>query len=234
MKEIKRISLTDSAVENIKEELKNGNYSSGDKLPTEAMLCDRLGVSRTTVREAIRVLQTQGYVEIRPGKGAFVASTDPSANKSWYDVEGAAFRDYMEVRMAIETLAVRLAVERATDESISSLEDIHRNFVIAVREKSFSDMVTLDEQFHTRIVNLSDNQLLKNINRELITAFHIYRSESFMYSDVYKNAVIPHEKILACFQERNSAKAVKEMRKHLDITLTDMNSMHNGHDPEKE
>ena len=76
-------------------------------------LCDQMGVSRTCVREAIRVLQAVGYVEIRPGKGAFVADYQKSTDNSslWYDVEGVKiFMIFMEVRMAIETLSVRLAV----------------------------------------------------------------------------------------------------------------------------
>ena len=114
IKAITRVSITDSVVDRIREMIESGAYEVGEKLPTEAKLCEMLSVSRTSVREATRVLQTLGYVTLVPGKGAFVADLKPSdgEEENWFDVENVQFYDFMEVRMAIETLAVRLSVER--------------------------------------------------------------------------------------------------------------------------
>ena len=66
MKEIQKISITDMVAENIKELISTGKYAPGEKLPTEASFCQMLGVSRTSVREALRILQALGYVTIKP------------------------------------------------------------------------------------------------------------------------------------------------------------------------
>ena len=168
MKAIQRMSITDSVVADIKEMIMSGEYKIGEKLPTEMKLCDQMGVSRTCVREAIRVLQAIGYVEIRPGKGAFVANYQKSTDNSslWYDVEGVKFYDFMEVRMAIETLSVRLAVERATDKQIRELREIHTSFVEATEKRDMLKMIMLDELFHTKIITFTNNQLLININKQ--------------------------------------------------------------------
>lgn len=230
MKAIQRMSITDSVVADIKEMIMSGEYKIGEKLPTEMKLCDQMGVSRTCVREAIRVLQAIGYVEIRPGKGAFVANYQKSTDNSslWYDVEGVKFYDFMEVRMAIETLSVRLAVERATDKQIRELREIHTFFVEATEKRDMLKMIMLDELFHTKIITFTNNQLLININKQLLERFRIYRGDSFTNKMVYKNAVEPHERILLCFEMRNPSSAVEEMRKHLNITTQDMELIHNN------
>ena len=230
MKAIQRMSITDSVVADIKEMIMSGEYKIGEKLPTERKLCDQMGVSRTCVREAIRVLQAIGYVEIRPGKGAFVANYQKSTDNSslWYDVEGVKFYDFMEVRMAIETLSVRLAVERATDKQIRELREIHTSFVEATEKRDMLKMIMLDELFHTKIITFTNNQLLININKQLLERFRIYRGDSFTNKMVYKNAVEPHERILLCFEMRNPSSAVEEMRKHLNITTQDMELIHNN------
>lgn len=227
MREIQRISITDAVVDSIKEMIESEEYKVGEKLPAEARLCEMLGVSRTSVREAIRVLQALGYVENRPGKGAFVAANHKEEATPWYDVENPQFTDFMDIRMAMETFAIRVAVKRATDKDIKKLEEIHQSFVEANSKKDMVRMIMLDELFHTTIVGITKNQLLVNINRQLLEAFRVYRSESFTDRDVYNNAIEPHAALLDCFRQHDYKRAVDEMRNHLNITTRDMEKIHN-------
>lgn len=227
---ISRVSITDSVVDRIREMIESGAYEVGEKLPTEASLCKMLSVSRTSVREATRVLQTLGYVSLVPGKGAFVADIKPTngGEDTLFDVENAQFYDFMEARMAIETLAVRLSVERATPKQIKALEKIHEAFLEANRSQDGLQLIMLDEQFHTKIIEYTNNPLLVNINKQLLDCFRVYRSSSFMNNEVYQNAMDPHSRILLCFQTHNVAQAVEEMRRHLEITTRDMDVIHSG------
>ena len=227
MKEIRRISITDEVVENVKEMIESGEYKYGEKLPTEQALCDMLKVSRTSVREAIRVLQALGYVEIRPGKGAFVANFElRPENGNWYDVSDAKYFDFMEVRMALEELSVRLAVERATDKQIQELEKIQNSFVEACEKKDKIRLIMLDELFHTKIISYTKNQLLININKQLVAAFRPYRTGAFMNETMYKNAIEPHGRILFCFQIRNATLAIREMQAHLEMSYHDIETIY--------
>ncbi len=230
MKEIQRMSITDAVVENIKELIESGTYEVGAKLPTEAKFCEELKVSRTSVREAFRVLQALGYVENRLGKGAFVADFHKTRTERgpWYDVKDVQFYDFMEVRMAIETLSVRLAVDRAQEQEIQELREIHASFVEANEKRDMVKMIMLDELFHTKIITYTKNPLLININKQLLERFRVYRGDSFTDKTVYKNAVEPHKRILFCFETKNASLAVEEMRKHLEITENDMRLIHSA------
>ncbi|HHV11494.1 MAG TPA: FadR family transcriptional regulator [Clostridiales bacterium] len=226
MKEIKRISVTDSVVESIKSSILSGEYAPGDKLPTENSMCQEMGVSRTCVREAVRVLQAIGYVDILPGKGAFVSSKIGEGDQLWYEIPDAQFYDFMEVRMAIETLSTRLAIKRADRKQIQKLAEINNSFIEAVNEKNQIQLIMYDELFHTEIVKITGNKLLIAINKQIVTSGKKYRGESFMDNSVYKNAVIPHTKILEAFQSNDPEKGQAEMYNHLQITVNDMKQIY--------
>lgn len=231
MKEIQKISITDMVAENIKELISTGKYAPGEKLPTEASFCQMLGVSRTSVREALRILQALGYVTIKPGKGTFAAAQEPlqGSESNWYDTEDAEFSDFMEVRFAIEPLAVRLSVKRATPKEVAELAEIHQSFLDANKKHDMGKLIMLDELFHTKIMSYTKNPLLININKQLLNCFRAYRGESFTNDHVYINAVLPHERILQCFYIKDSETAVLEMQKHLEITDSDMKQIHKKH-----
>lgn len=226
MKAIKRVSITDSVVERIKDMICSGQCVVGEKLPTESKLCEDLQVSRTSVREAIRVLQALGYIEIRPGKGAFVADYTDTGRRSWSDSEEAKFSDFMEVRMAIETLSIKLSVERATGEQIAELQEIQEKFEVAHQNCDAVGMTILDERFHTKIVEFTGNQLLININLELLESFRPYRNVSFSDDEQYKdNAVNAHREITECFIAKDPEQAERAMVRHLTVTAEDFNTI---------
>ena len=223
MREIQRVSVTDSVVNSLKDMISAGEFLPGEKLATESMLCESFGVSRTCIREAMRVLQALGLVEIRPGKGAFVAEKPlQKPSESWYDEESAKFYDFLEVRMAIEPLSTRLAIERASDEQIARLDEIHASFLEAVQNKTLTKLIMLDELFHTEIVNITGNKLLININRQLVDANKKYRSKSLLDETVYQNGVVPHTRIVESFHAKDPQGGADEMYRHLCITKEDM------------
>lgn len=221
MKEIQRISITEAVAESIKDLICSGKYKIGEKLPTETNLCDELKVSRTSVREAFRLLQAQGYVEIKPGRGAFVADFQTNQQLNWFEVDDAKYKDYMEVRIAIEILAVKLSVERATDEQIQQLKDVHESFLTASNVHDAARMVILDERFHSLIIEYTQNPLLKKINNDLLDVFRPYRRANFSDPYEYKHADLAHEKILSCFINHAPEMAEICMREHLSITAED-------------
>lgn len=223
MKEIQRISITEAVAENIRDLICAGKFNIGEKLPTEARVCEELKVSRTSVREAFRLLQAQGYVEIRPGRGAFVADYKAHQQENWFDADDARYNDYMEVRVAVETLAVRLAVERATEQQIQQLADVQESFLAVSAVHDVARMVILDERFHSLIIDYTQNPLLKKINNDLLDVFRAYRLTNFSDPVEYNHAGIAHDKILSCFKTRSPELAEVCMREHLRITAADFN-----------
>ena len=222
MKEIQRISITDAVVGEIKEMIASGQYAPGEKLPTENVMCQNMKVSRTCVREAIRVLQAQGYVDIFPGKGSFVSETPITMQEKWFDVSGLTVEDFIEVRMAIETISTRIAINKTKERQVENLKQIHESFLEANNNRNLTDLIKCDEMFHTEIVNMTGNKLLINLNKQLLIANRKYRCKSFMNDDIYKRAIEPHTRILQCFINRDAVQGQIEMQKHLEITKTDM------------
>jgi DNA-binding FadR family transcriptional regulator len=173
-----RKSLVDAVVEQLREQLTDGEWSVGDRIPTEHVLADQLGVGRNTVREAVRVLVHAGLLESRQGNGTFVRSTaDPSAVLR--GMQHAGVLDVLELRVALETEAARLAAVRRDEDDLRALRaaldrlneqgdraadadlDFHRGIVEATHNAAFTEVYRFfSAQVHESLVtSLGDHQL---------------------------------------------------------------------------
>ena len=225
MKPIQRIPVTDQVVASLRELIVSGKLKVGDKLPTEMEICVQLQVGRSTVREALRVLKALGFVDIVPGKGAFVAKTseeDPNRVVKWFEENEMEITDFLEVRSPIEVFAVRLAVERITEKEIEELETIRDRFEEAVARHDVIKLITYDEAFHKAIVASTRNRLLISIYEIITKAFTDYRAHSFSVKANAENAVEPHRRIFAAIRERDADRAAKEIAKHIDMSIQDI------------
>jgi DNA-binding FadR family transcriptional regulator len=157
-----RTSLTETAVESIRADILSRRWNVGGRLPNEAALSTMLSVSRGTVREAVRVLVSQGYLETRQGSGTYVRSTiDPAWNLSM--ARRASLRDQFEARCALDVEAARLAAIRHTPAVIAGL----RNLLVQRGEYEGSEdrdsFVRRDLAFHQAVVAASDNKAMMEI-----------------------------------------------------------------------
>ena len=227
---IEKISITDEVVKRIRDLVDSGEYSVGEKLPTEMELRDQLGVGRSTIREAFRVLQALGIIELRSGRGAFVKGKNDTTYetiKKWFVEKEAELSELMEVRMAIEPIAVKLAIQRGSPAQIDQLRAIHDAFRKAVEKEDAIDLATLDESFHTAIVDASNNGLLIKIGRLMADAFVEYRARSFAVKANMTHALTPHEKILGAILKKNEKDAIQAIQLHLEVSLEDMSKVVN-------
>ncbi len=221
MKEIQRTSVTDAVVDSIREMIESGQWAVGEKLPPEAVLCEELKVSRTCVREAVRTLRALRYVELRPGKGAFVEDfRKKQAEEMWRGTNDVKLYDLVEVRGALESLAVGLAVERASEAQITELSKIHSSFVEANAGHDMARLMMLDELFHMKITSYTENPLLVKINGKLLDSFRVYWGEFFTDTVVYGDVVTFHGRILESFKQHDAERAVLEMQRHLEWHLS--------------
>lgn len=222
---ITRLSVTDEVAKRIRSEIQAGVYEIGQKLPTEMELRDRYGVSRSTIREAMRILQTNGFVELRPGTGAFVSAIhdrSESAIRSWFIEKETELDEMMDVRVAVEPLALRLAIEKAETPELEQIAGVQEQFREAVATGDPMELARLDEEFHTRIIAASHNSLLIKINHLLVDAFREYRTRAFGIPENVSNAIGPHDRIVAGLLERDIAGAQSGMEEHLRISLEDI------------
>ena len=166
---------------------------------------ERLGVSRTPIREAIRKLELEGLVLMIPRKGAEVAK-----------ISEKSLRDVLELRRSLEELAIELACQRMTEEEIDELEDAQRAFRKAVDSKDVMLMAETDEKYHEIIYQGTKNSRLVQILNNLREQMYRYRLEYIKDADKRQILLIEHDNILKAVRNRKVAEAKAAMREHID------------------
>lgn len=226
---VAKVSVIEQVIKQLQSLIMSGEYIVGQKLPAELELCRDLGVSRSTVREAYRMLSAYGMVEMKPGRGAFVRQLrrypDHAAVRDWFIVKEAELFELMEVRMAIEPIAVRFSILRGTDTQLKAITDVHECFLAAVARNDALELALLDETFHTAIVEASNNRLLIKLNRLIVDEFREYRTKSFSVRENVDHALEPHTSIVNAIMEKNIDRAIEAMTKHLAVSLGDIESV---------
>jgi len=154
---INRQNAAEAVFEDLRGAIGSGELSIGTRLPSEAALAERYGVSRPIVREALRSAQTLGLTQTRTGSGTFVIATAPSP-----DITYGAYsaRDLMEARPVIEVPAAGWAARRRTDEQLRVLTELCAEMK---REKDPDKWVSLDSRFHCGIAEASDNAVFTRV-----------------------------------------------------------------------
>ncbi|GAB6275514.1 MAG: FadR/GntR family transcriptional regulator [Rectinema sp.] len=225
MEPVKKNSTVDMASEKIIEFLQTGNLGIGEKLPTEKAMCDMLNISRTTVREAYRKLQSQGYIEIINGKGAFVLNKEQNIIQESINSlrsKKTLISDYLEVRMSLDPLAARLAALNRKEEDIAYLREIHSQFQEFYKKNDNKAMAEADAEFHLAIVKMTKNDLLIALIKIINYYFEQLREKSFKDRNHASNAIVPHSKIIDAIEARNPERAAQESIEHMRIAINDL------------
>ena len=157
--------LADTLSRSLQGWVREGRLAEGDRLPTEKQLCERFGVSRAVVREAIARLQADGYVETRQGLGAFVAAGAGVSrfriDRTEDSVDGEGLREVFELRRLMESGIAELAAARRTEADLSRLRALLEQMAVALAEgRQASD---LDDAFHRAIAVATRNPLVARV-----------------------------------------------------------------------
>lgn len=153
-------SLVDQAIDGMRSLLADGEWNVGSRIPPEPELAAALGVSRNTVREAVRALAHTGVLDVRRGDGTYVAASNEVAAMMRRQVGRVDHRHVLEVRHAIETSAAALAAERRTEEDLRSLTALMERREAAVAAADAEAFAGADADFHVGVVAATHNPLL--------------------------------------------------------------------------
>jgi DNA-binding GntR family transcriptional regulator len=154
------VALREQVLLELRRRIVDGEYGQGERL-TETRLADDFGVSRNPVREALRVVEAEGFVQILPRRGAVVATLDETA-----------VRDLFAVRQQLETLAAGLAAERATAEDVAMLRRLVADANKATEAEDFDQVAELNSAFHRAVIEVSGNRWLHSISAALYHHVH--------------------------------------------------------------
>lgn len=189
----------------LKNAIISGELKPGERL-MEIGIAQQLGVSRTPVREAIRKLEKEQFIEMIPRKGAYVSST---TLKDMMDV--------LEVRRLIEGFAAELAAEKMKDDALADLYRTHKSFLKALDDNDREAMVALDNEFHDLIMTASDNLKLIEIQKSLSEQVLRYRSSYFNEFKNFDELRTMHERIYKAIEEKDVRAAGEVSREHVAL-----------------
>ena len=198
------LPLRDVVFNTLRQAILKGELTPGERL-MEIQLAERLGVSRTPIREAIRKLELEGLVLMIPRKGAEVAK-----------ISEKSLRDVLEVRRSLEELAIELACQRMSEDEIKQLEEAQDSFRKAVESNDAMTIAETDEHYHDIIYFGTGNSRLVQILNNLREQMYRYRLEYIKDADKRQILLIEHDNILKAVRSRHVAEAKAAIREHID------------------
>lgn len=197
------LPLREVVFNTLRQAIIQGEFQPGERL-MEVSIANKLGVSRTPVREAIRMLELEGLVTMFPRRGAEVAN-----------ITVRDLKDALEVRMAIESLSVRLACERIDEDGIKELQQKSVAFREAINSKLVPAIVQGDEDFHNAIYKASKNQKLIGIAQNLREQVYRYRVEYVKDFSYHDKLIKEHDQITMAIMRRDAEAAQTIMNEHI-------------------
>ena len=198
------LPLRDVVFNTLRQAILRGELKPGERL-MEIQLANKLGVSRTPIREAIRKLELEGLVLMIPRIGAEVA-----------EITEKSLRDVLEVRRALEELSVQLACEKITKEEIRELERVAKEFQQVVKSSDITEIAEVDVRFHDIIYTATDNQKLIQLLNNLREQMYRYRVEYLKRDGVFPQLIAEHEAIIRHIENNEKEKATEVMCRHID------------------
>ena len=198
------LPLRDVVFKTLRQGILTGELKPGERL-MEIHLANRLGVSRTPIREAIRKLELEGLVTMIPRRGAEVAQIT---------VKG--LKDVLEVRKALDALAVELACERIKEEEIQALKSACDNFEQIIKTKDATKIAKADVQLHDIIVKASGNERLSQMVNNLAEQMYRYRFEHIKDSSQHERLIGEHRKIYDSIVTKDKKRASEAVKEHID------------------
>lgn len=202
--DINFLPLRDVVFEQLRTKIMQGELAPGTRL-MEIGLAEQLGVSRTPVREAIRMLEKEGLAVILPRRGAHVAAVSPRQ-----------LEDMLEVRRTLETFSVNAAGSRISIEQIEDLRNKNRKYKKAVASKDPVAIARIDHEFHSCITQIAGNEkivsILSGLKEQLFRYTYLYAK----YCENIEQSVMEHEMICKAFSSGDNNRAVEIIKMHID------------------
>jgi DNA-binding GntR family transcriptional regulator len=200
---IPRRPLHEEAVDRLRDLIIQGELAPGARL-NERVLSQRLAISRTPLREAIKLLATEGLVQLLPNRGAVVATMD-----------GARLAETLQVMGALEALAGELACRHASEESIAAIRGLHEEMLAMHAHGDLAGYFRHNQAIHLSLVEASGNAVLAGVYRQLNANVRRARYMANLSRERWDAAVSEHERILAALQARDVAALQALLRDHL-------------------
>ncbi|AAO35560.1 FadR family transcriptional regulator [Clostridium tetani] len=219
---VKNKKIYEEVIEQIKDMIYKGILKKGDKLPSERDMVEKLQVSRTSVREALRSLEIVGLIESRQGEGNFIKEDfedgliEPLS--VMFMLQDSKSEEILELRKIIEVGTIKLAAERITESELEKLNELKEKLKTPNKEENLAE---IDREFHYKIAAASKNFLLLGVLNAISALMESYIKDarkSILEEEGNRQELITqHENIFEALNNNSEDEAVEAMTKHLDF-----------------
>ena len=203
MKAIQKKTLHQEIANNLREMIMSGELREGDKIK-EDELCTVMEISKTPLREALRVLSAEGLIRLIPNRGSYV--TTPTFEE---------IKEMFDVMSVLEGVCARAAAEKMSSGDFKKLEDIHHQLEKNFRLKDQKQYIHHNNLYHAFVQELAGNKTLNQIVNGLRQKILLYRFKSLNLSGRFKQSIQEHRDLLEAFRNRDAQKAELLMKSHM-------------------
>ena len=214
MKRIQAGYLAQEAAKRIREMIRKGALKKGDRI-LEAPMCQTMGVSRTPLREALRILSSEGLIELIPNRGAYVAQ--PSIKD---------IGEMFYVMSILEGTCARVCVEKMDDEGLRRLDDLYRKLEQHCQAEDREKYMAVNHSFHSLVQELAGNSVLSEVIDALRQKILLYRYRQIYQPNRLKESMQEHRDLQQAFRERNPEAAERFMQEHLTRQFNALKSVY--------
>jgi len=201
---VARTTLHEELVERLRGMIFSGELKGGDRVP-EQRLCDLLGISRTPLREALKVLGNEGLLELLPNRGARVATLSEDDIDEIFPVMGA-----------LEALSGELACARLGDDDLAEIKALHYQMALHHTRRELRDYFRVNQQIHEAILKAARNPTLEAQYTALAGRIRLARFRANMTDARWDQAMREHEEMLAALEARDGRKLSEVLSRHLE------------------
>lgn len=236
MEPIKKVRLSERVIDAIREMIVEEDFNPGDKFYSENELTKKLEVSRSSIREAVRILEATGLVSVKHGKGIFISDSmkqEMEAFSNWLKNNETALIEHFEVRLIIDPKAAAAAARNADQSEIEKMEEVCNDFFLKTKENNTAGLIKCDEEFHRLLAKSTKNKTLYFVMKTMTNSLSEGWISSLHVPGRTEKTVGEHKEILDAIKQGDPAKAEQAMVVHLKNAVSDIRASMNGSNKEE-
>lgn len=224
---VRRRGLVDEVVQKLEHGIRSGAFEIGTKLPPEPQLQHQLGVGRTTVREAVKVLAHAGMLEVRQGDGTYVRATTSASHDLVERLGRAHARDILAVRRGLDLEMARVAAVVRTDEDIARMSELIQRMrrVLTASKPSTNEFADAEAELQLALAASSHNPVLVDLTSSFSIALRRVSGELAAMSGAMEACSAFHERVFDAVKDRNAARAQEATMEYLDWVSSRLSEM---------
>lgn len=212
-----RMYLVEQVASQIEQLIESGHWPVGEKIPPEMELMNLFDVSRNTLREAIRALVHAGLLETKQGSGTIVRSANPLGATLKRYIKRSALLETLDVRLALEKQAAQLAAEHRNATDLSTLEACIQSSREAAENGDYEQFIASDIRFHQTIVQTSANQLLIDLYEPMVEVVYSFVQDLMAMDAPFKYEEELHLELFRAIRDQDKVEAASYMEDYMKI-----------------